>query len=135
MGLLHIPATAERVPLLPTVFVAHCTASPPPPHNPPPQVLNFLFGSANLRTCAVAWAVVIVARLALVDLFRPEPPPASGKLRILMVGDSFAPKVDGVATRTSKGEFVSVYRLRCAARLVSARDVPPVLCPPVMYRP
>ena len=69
----------------------------------PLLILNFLFGSANLRPSALAWAVVVVLRLAVVDCFRPEPHSSGGKLRVMLCGDSFAPKIDGVATRTAKG--------------------------------
>ena len=50
---------------------------------------------------AIACTAGLLIRAGLVALFRAEPP-TDGKYRILIVGDSIAPKIDGVATRTTK---------------------------------
>ena len=62
----------------------------------------FVVGVSGLRIFTVTLVVLHVIRQVAVEATRPEPTGTTG-LRILMAGDSFAPKIDGVATRTSKG--------------------------------
>lgn len=62
----------------------------------------FVVGWRGLRSFAVLLAVLHVIRQVAVEAFRPDATKNAG-LRIMMVGDSFAPKIDGVATRTGKG--------------------------------
>jgi hypothetical protein len=60
------------------------------------------FGGTGLRVATIALVIMHTLRQVLVEVFRPEPSGSDG-LRIVFAGDSFAPKIDGVATRTGKG--------------------------------
>jgi hypothetical protein len=72
---------------------------------------------------AAAHAVAVAARMALAQLAKAEPP-VEGKLRVLLVGDSFAPKIDGVATRTGWAARILPSRGHSLHILTSARAAP-----------